>query len=331
MQCFRLSRCVFFVGLAVLPGLSGAAPISGKVADLLGKGLKGGCISLSTSDSLTISDPTGNWLFLANGTSGLANPSLRHRANLTKHLVLDGERVRLQFNGIDGLGRRLSGPVQVGAIGLPTPVVASRSAAAADSLEFSWNGKVRARVALDSWVAGTVQKIDTSATAPTLTCNTASCKACADPTKTPNILISSSFDKDTLPWYSVAEWIGVKKLSIVNGELQMGIVKGSNEPWHIMLQRAGMPVEAGKAYAVKLDARTSKLPFKLVLNIQASVGHGVVLATKVFNLATTTKSFFWDFQLDQSDPAAMIQFNMGGQGDDLNVTIDNFQIFEEAL
>jgi uncharacterized protein (TIGR02145 family) len=81
--------------------------------------------------------------------------------------VLDGNRIRLRFEGVDAVGRASSGAggLGVGTLKTAGTVVAVRSVSASvDTLLYSWNGLIRARVEISSLLAGALgpQVIDTS-------------------------------------------------------------------------------------------------------------------------------------------------------------------------
>jgi uncharacterized protein (TIGR02145 family) len=155
-----------------VPSIAEAVILSGTVTDLSGNILYGAGISLveatgSSNTNNTSTNTSGAWSIPAKPAGIVIQPKPR-LAMATNHLVLEGNRICLRFDGGDAAGRMSSG---AGAIGessskktTRTEVAARSMIATADTLLYSWNGRVRARVGIASLFAGNLgkQAIDTS-------------------------------------------------------------------------------------------------------------------------------------------------------------------------
>lgn len=149
------------------PAIARAETFTGKVTDLSGNPLYGAGVTLATADVATGTAADGTWS-LATVTTGISVRPVATSTSATRHLVLDGNRIRLQFDGVDGAGRTSNanvGAQNFAPLRTVNRDVAARSAAAVvDTLLFSWNGRVRARVPTTSFTSGATQEIDTSTT-----------------------------------------------------------------------------------------------------------------------------------------------------------------------
>lgn len=133
-----------------------------------GNTLVGARISLVVAGNTTSSTAGGSWSMSA-ATTGIVPDRKQDNPSSEKHLVLEGNRIRLRFEDKDAVGRR---SIAAGSRGDgPTrrigDVQASRSASTTvDTILFAWNGLVRARVGIPSLNAGALesQAIDTSST-----------------------------------------------------------------------------------------------------------------------------------------------------------------------
>lgn len=163
---FSLRTSLFLVACALSGTPCDAAGIlSGTVTDASGKGLSGVRVTLVGSGDATSTDTVGRWSIPVASTGIVV-----HRAPKTAAVhglvVLDGSRIRLLLEGADAAGRRPSAsPIRDGASKAVASEPATRSAATSvDTLLFSWNSEVRARVAIPLLQSGELglQSIDTS-------------------------------------------------------------------------------------------------------------------------------------------------------------------------
>ncbi|MBK8804547.1 MAG: hypothetical protein IPN71_21290 [Fibrobacteres bacterium] len=157
-----LSLFTLATALLCIPSLAVDIKLSGTVTDLSGKALPGAGVALVGTGTFTSTNATGAWSIPV-ATAGIVASPKSTAALVHGHLVVDGSRIRLRFDGADAVGRRSSGakvPEEASKV-----VVAARSAATfVDTLLYSWNGRIRARVGISSLTAGELgaQLIDTS-------------------------------------------------------------------------------------------------------------------------------------------------------------------------
>lgn len=160
------SSLVLTAFLFAIPSYSADIGLSGTVTDLSGKALSGAGVVLVRAGNATTTSASGAWSISATSTGIVVQPK-SSAASVTRHLVLDGNRLRLHFDGMDAVGRPSSGTGGIGDGSSKTAgtVVAVRSLAVyVDTLLYSWKGHVRARVGITSLTAGAIgsQAIDTS-------------------------------------------------------------------------------------------------------------------------------------------------------------------------
>ena len=156
------------VALLAIPPLAADVSLSGTVTDPSGNILPGAGISLAGTGHATSTGAGGEWSL--SSVTGIVVRSKSSAVLAANPLVLDGKRLRLRFDGVDAAGRA-SDASSRSFHGSPprtaSDVPANRSADVfVDTLLFSWNGRVRARVGIASLAAGGVgvQAIDTSST-----------------------------------------------------------------------------------------------------------------------------------------------------------------------
>jgi uncharacterized protein (TIGR02145 family) len=131
--------------------------LSGTVTDASGNVLPGAGVSLAGAGAATTSNSNGTWNL--SGPSGIALGSGSRGMPLARHLVLDGKRIRLRFDGVDASGR-----ASAAAVGEASTTAVRSMAAIVDTLLYSWRGRVLVRVGISSLVAGDLglQAMDTS-------------------------------------------------------------------------------------------------------------------------------------------------------------------------
>lgn len=158
---------LMLAAILLLPATARADSFSGAVTDSSGHPLSGAGVALAVAGLSTGTASDGTWS-LSTGTTGVSVGPAVTATSVTRHLVLYGNHVRLQFDGVDGAGRTVStgvGAIHESPLQTAKHGAAARSVAAVvDTLLFSWNGRVRARVPTTTFTSGTTQKIDTSTT-----------------------------------------------------------------------------------------------------------------------------------------------------------------------
>ncbi|QQS03980.1 MAG: hypothetical protein IPK50_17010 [Fibrobacterota bacterium] len=156
----RSSLCLVACALSGVPSVAAEIRLSGTVTDASGKSLPGVRVMLVGEGNATSTDSTGLWSIPATST-GIVVHRAAKAAAVHGLLVLDGSRFRLLYDGADAVGRRFAAPQ----VGEGASKAAARSTATSvDTLLFSWNGEVRARVGVPSLQSGDLgrQSIDTS-------------------------------------------------------------------------------------------------------------------------------------------------------------------------
>lgn len=154
------------VALFASPSNSAEISLSGTVTDLSGHVLSGAGVSLMGAGNSTNTNTSGVWS-LSGSSAGIDDIQKSSAVPVTRHLVFDGNRIRLRFDGVDAAGRAASeqGGIGNGSWATGGIVFAVRSGAVSvDTLLYSWNGRVRARVGISSLLGGALgrQAIDTS-------------------------------------------------------------------------------------------------------------------------------------------------------------------------
>jgi uncharacterized protein (TIGR02145 family) len=152
--------------------------LSGTVTDLSGTPLFGAGVTLALAGHSTGSSANGTWSISLSATS-IEGGRTTSAVPRTRHLVLDGNHLRLRFDDVDAAGRQSNaavGAIHESPLRTVNNGVAARSASVAvDTLLYSWNGRVRARVGVASLAAGNLgaQAIDTASTSVDIPWNSA--------------------------------------------------------------------------------------------------------------------------------------------------------------
>lgn len=110
----RLAACLPILALAE------GSVLSGKVTDMAGKPLAGVWVGLAQAQVATLTAADGSWSIGATGTLSRTGT----RALATRHLVREGNRLKVSFDGRDIFGRNLSGIRKVS----PSSIAAARAA-----------------------------------------------------------------------------------------------------------------------------------------------------------------------------------------------------------
>jgi hypothetical protein len=143
--------------------LAGNVSLSGKITDKSGHGIAGIWVGMETTRIATLTSTDGSWTL--NGSTGVAS-RLERTLPVTRHLVREGGRLRVAFDGADASGRLLST--------FPVPRSTSVANAAArvaaedfDTLLYVYRNQLVSSTPVSSttFQAGTVA-VDTNWTAP---------------------------------------------------------------------------------------------------------------------------------------------------------------------
>ena len=143
-------------------GVSAAAgyDLSGKVVQLDGSAKAGVTVTLLGSGLVDTTDASGAWELNSSMSGKL--PSSGFKA-ISGNLFADGSRLRISLLGVDPSGRRLPAMTEIARKqGGTTRAAAPRQASAADTLAFSFGGKVFLRDTISASRSGIVRQYDTT-------------------------------------------------------------------------------------------------------------------------------------------------------------------------
>lgn len=153
---------LFLLGAASIAGAK-TISLSGLVEDSNRSALALAKVTLALNGYSTSADSTGAWS-MAWGISAIEPQATTSTvtATVTRHLVVEGGRLRIVLGGYDASGR--PGESTAASSSRAVSSAARSDATAADTLLYSWNGRVRARIPVASITAGALgaQEIDTS-------------------------------------------------------------------------------------------------------------------------------------------------------------------------
>ncbi len=156
---------VFITVVLCVPSHSAEIRLSGTVTDLSGKFLSGVGIALAKNGNATSTNSSGAWGF-SSALAGIVVPPKQTPVSAMGHLEVNGRRLRVRHDHVDVVGRKASGSGGFDAGGSKVAgfVSARLAEASVDTLLFSWNGSVCARVGISSLEDGELgsQAIDTS-------------------------------------------------------------------------------------------------------------------------------------------------------------------------
>lgn len=141
----------------------------------------------------------------------------------------------------------------------------------------------------------------------------------------PNLLGNGDFTNGTAPWWTTA---GVT-IAAPNGELQAAITNAGTNPWDVIVGRSAVPVQAGKAYTLRIDARANVAGFQLPIKLQQDGPPYTGYFSATPTLTETMQTFTYTFTAPVDDAGAAFQFQMGGQGLAV-ITVDNVILEGEA-
>jgi len=139
----RLSISVCFLHIGALVRSVQGFTLSGKILDRSYLGKSGVTVSVSSSPLTTSTDSNGVWR-LSDGVSSVSELPRNHRSvAIGKHLVADGEHLRLSLLGFDLRGRPEVNRTPPSNLPRASVRAARRATALIpDTITYSWNGKV---------------------------------------------------------------------------------------------------------------------------------------------------------------------------------------------
>ncbi|MGD9212218.1 MAG: glycoside hydrolase family 9 protein, partial [Desulfobacteraceae bacterium] len=116
--------------------------------------------------------------------------------------------------------------------------------------------------------------------------------------------------------------------SAADGELEATITAGGVNAWDALVGQHNIPVFAGSAYSLTLDARASQSSTITVL-LQQNGGSYTQYFNAPLDLTTEMQTFEFTFTAAEDNQAASFQFQMGGQGE-FTVYLDNISLMGQA-
>jgi endoglucanase len=142
------------------------------------------------------------------------------------------------------------------------------------------------------------------------------------PSRTGELVKNGFFKNGTAaPWWETSS---VSSL-VSQGRLEATITNGGSNPWDAIVGQSGLPVFAGSSYTLTLKAWASvATSTRLVFQQDGPPYAGYFVTT--LPLSTVPKTFTFTFTGSVNDPAATLQFQMGGQGEH-TVYLDNLSLY----
>lgn len=110
--------------------------------------------------------------------------------------------------------------------------------------------------------------------------------------------------------------------SVVGGEAVINIVTSGSQSWHPGLEQTGLNIVGGANYRLKLDARAAS-PRTIVVGLDEGGVDRTLIFLQDVPLTTSMQSFEYTFTPTSSSAAANIFINLGGAGNNIDVTLDN--------
>lgn len=134
------------------------------------------------------------------------------------------------------------------------------------------------------------------------------------------LLLNGTFgNSDPAPW-----WANGATMAVDQGRLQATITNGNANPWDVIVGQSNVPVFVDGNYTFTLKAWASAN-----MTVNAILQKDGPPYTQYFStplaLTTTPKTFTFNFASSAEDPSAVLQFQMGGQGNNV-VYFDNLSL-----
>lgn len=154
MKLHIVAKFVFLAAMAV-----SALDFSGKVVNLDGTPRSGAMVFLASTGKYTFTNASGNWS-LSGASSVLRKESVRP---VTAHIVADGGRLRLSWQGKNTMGRASAASSGQNVAAHPASLAARVALETPDTLEYSFKGYVFLRDTVSQSRSGMVRVYDTLA------------------------------------------------------------------------------------------------------------------------------------------------------------------------
>ncbi|HLF27744.1 MAG TPA: glycoside hydrolase family 9 protein, partial [Anaerolineae bacterium] len=133
------------------------------------------------------------------------------------------------------------------------------------------------------------------------------------------LLFNGAFSNGlTAPWWSTPS----VSLAVAQGRLEATITNGGANPWDAIVGQSGIPVFVDGVYTLTMKVWASQNATVNAI-LQEDGGDFTQYFSAPLALTPTPKTFTFTFTSTAEDPAAVLQFQMGGQG--------NFVVFFDNL
>ncbi len=142
----------------------------------------------------------------------------------------------------------------------------------------------------------------------------------APPTRRGELLENGFFGQgQSAPW-----WTTGASAAVSQGRLEATVAGGGSLPWNAIVGQSGIPVFAGGEYTLTVKAWASKSAIVPAVLQRETAPFNTWFRTPLA-LTTVPRTFTFSFTTGAEDPAAVLQFQIGGQGD-LVVYLDNLSL-----
>ena len=132
-----------------------------------------------------------------------------------------------------------------------------------------------------------------------------------------NLLKNGDFSAGFNPWWKT----DTLAQDTSTGALVATINAPGANPWDAIVGQSAVPIAASQTYTVTFEARASAA-MTITAKIQQEAPPYPSYGEKQVRLTTSTQTFEFSFVAPANDPAAVFQFQIGGQGNQI-VTFDN--------
>jgi hypothetical protein len=146
------------LALLVSVSLSHALTLSGTVLNLDSTAAVGVTVTLASTGAATTTDGSGAWSL--SGVSTGIKTSIPSHQQIASHLILDGNRLHLDYSGFDIMGRGIPAAM-IPAHSTSLASARAASTASVDTLTYSMNGKVFLRDTVSASRSSIVRLYDT--------------------------------------------------------------------------------------------------------------------------------------------------------------------------
>ncbi|MBN1886638.1 MAG: glycoside hydrolase family 9 protein [Thermoflexales bacterium] len=125
-----------------------------------------------------------------------------------------------------------------------------------------------------------------------------------------NLLTNGDFSSGFDPWWITS---GATQ-DTSTGELCVTITNGGSNRWDIIVGQPGLPIEANSTYTVSFDARANMPNIGVRMLVQLNQEPWTPYIEQNVTLSTDMQTYTFVQPSTRDDPAAVFQFQMGGQG-----------------